>query len=149
MLSSMEVTEEVVKDRFQFFNHELFGGALRMPQFSVKHYTFVAGQIRAKEPRATIIISSCFDFDTDSLDEVIIHEMIHYWLWRQGDKGAFRHGSSFRLECRRIKDSYGLAIHATGRHIRLKTQYPIPLYERVIWRMLSPMRLVATLIDRW
>lgn len=105
-----------------------------------------------KRMRTTITISSYFDFTPTTLDEVMIHEMIHLAHALQGHRMS--HGWRFKAECRRIYKEHGIVIHRTAKHIPLKEQYKnikkikIPLYEKVIYYLLYPLRIFHFFFDR-
>lgn len=137
----MEITEPLLKERFRALNQEIFDGQLRMPtKMSVRKMTLAAGQANynKKRMRTTITISSCFDFTPATLDEVMIHEMIHLAHALQGHRMS--HGWRFKAECRRIYKEHGIVIRVRAKHIPLKEQYKnikIPLYEKVIYYLLT------------
>lgn len=148
----MEITEPLLKERFRALNREIFDGQLRMPtQLRVKKMTRAAGQAwckgKGKRMRTSIYISACFDFTPATLDEVMIHEMIHYAHALQGHR--LSHGWRFKAECRRIYKEHGIVIHRTAKHIPIKEQYKkkIPLYEKVIYYLLTPLR-IFNIFDR-
>ena len=122
----MEITEPLLKERFRALNREIFDGQLRMPtQMRVKKMTHAAGQAwrkgKGKSMRTSIYISSCFDFTPATLDEVMIHEMIHLAHALQGHRMS--HGWRFKAECRRIYKEHGIVIRVRAKHIPLKEQY--------------------------
>lgn len=151
----MEITEPLMKERFRALNQEIFDGQLRMPtKMSVRKMTLAAGQTNynKKRMRTTITISSCFDFTPATLDEVMIHEMIHLAHALQGHRTS--HGWRFKAECRRIYKEHDIVIHRIAKHIPLKEQYKnikkikIPLYEKVIYYLLYPLRIFHFFFDR-
>ena len=79
--------------------------------------------------------------DAATLDEVIIHEMIHCRLWPRGERGALRHGRAFHRECRRIHDEYGITVHDIAPRMDLLDRYrrKVPLYERIAYYVLWPL----------
>ena len=130
----MEISKELIKNKFKEFNTKYFNGELPMPKnFAIKQYNLVAGQIRVnrktKKPSVTIIISNCFDYDETTLNEVIIHEMIHYYLFVKGDK---------------IKNEFGIEIHTTAKHIKLYDKYKIKQsnIEKTLYWIVKPFKML-------
>ncbi len=145
----MEISKELIKRKFNLFNNKCFHSQLPMPNsFSVKSYRQVAGQCiintNGKKPRVSIIISRCFDFDEEALDETIIHEMIHYYLFLQGNKRWMKHGKAFKDECKRIKMLYGITIHRNAYHINLNEKYKpkMTVIDKLLSFMLKPFILL-------
>ncbi|GEM_PF-2998031 len=153
----MEITEPLLKERFRALNQEIFDGQLRMPtKMRVRKMIRAVGRMdynkNGKRMRTTITISSCFDFTPTTFDEVMIHEMIHLAHALQGHRTS--HGWRFKAECRRIYKEHDIVIHRIAKHIPLKEQYKnikktkIPLYEKVIYYLLYPLRIFHFFFDR-
>lgn len=145
----MEINKELIKNKFKEFNKKFFNGNLPIPKnFAVKQYNLVAGQIivnkKTKKPTVTIIISNCFDYNETTLNEVILHEMIHYYLFIKGDKGAFSHKKSFKNECERFKNEFGIEIHTTAKHIKLYDKYKIKKsnIEKTLYWIVKPFKML-------
>lgn len=151
----MEISQELIKDRFRVFNKELFGGTLRQPRIKIRKYTAVAGLFIAKGDRGTLVISECFDYDESLLDETIIHEIIHCCLWHRGERRALRHGRAFHRECCRIREDYGITIHDKAHHIPILKQYQHPQssFDKVLYWTFRPVRWFSRpfryLYNRW
>lgn len=152
---TLKITEEFVRSRFMALNKMMFENSLPMPKIRIGKYTRVAGLFLGKGRTGTLTVSQCFDYDAATLDEVIIHEMIHCCLWQRGDRGALRHGRAFHRECRRIHDEYGMTIHDIAPRMELLDRYrrKVPLYERIAYYVLWPFNCVLKpfryLYDLW
>ena len=145
----MDFTKDDIKEKFKLFNKLYFNGELRMPsKFTIQKMNLAAGRIevntKAKKPYVTIIISNCFDYNENTLDEVIIHEMIHYYLYTKGSKGAFKHGNEFLEQCDRLFRDFGLNIYAYASHIKLYDKYKPKKsnIEKIIYWIFKPFRFV-------
>ena len=124
----MDFTKDDIKEKFKLFNKLYFNGELRMPsKFTIQKMNLAAGRIevnaKAKKPYVTIIISNCFDYNENTLDEVIIHEMLHYYLFVKGSKNAFKHKKEFVEQCDRLLRDFGLHIHTNAKHIKIYDVY--------------------------
>ncbi|MCM1111209.1 MAG: SprT-like domain-containing protein [Clostridium sp.] len=117
----MRATAAFVRDRFDRFNRELFGGIL--PPIAIRisrskrtlgTFVFPAGTDNPAAPRdpsrCTLTVSSVMDFPENEIEDTIIHEMIHYYIWfrRIADNGA--HGLRFRALMDRINRETGRTI---------------------------------------
>ena len=98
-------TLEFVKERFDYFNSILFTPALPPIPIKIGSAGRALGSFRyprrypASKPRGvgecTITISRTYDRPKEDIEDVIIHEMIHYLVWlNRVDEPA--HGPEFR-----------------------------------------------------
>ena len=119
----MVATIRFVEDTFTYFNDMCFGGALPPVQISlVKASTFL-GKMEYRT-RHTLFGSSVvsyrmkisvnFDLPQEELEDVVIHEMIHYHIAFNRLKDSSVHGRIFRDMMERINTDYGR--HLTVRH---------------------------------
>ena len=125
MEPEMEITRELLKEKFKEYNRLYFGGKLRAPGFSVIRYQLIAGRFSYRRNQKgeirdrQISISSEFMWDEDTFRDVMVHEMIHYDLFLQGYRNIwFPHGRAFRKMMRRLNREYGL-------HIRIRCRIPL------------------------
>lgn len=105
-------------------NEKYFNGELPTPKFDLLHKTSMLGWFgyrksgkdkRKKMPLEykVIKISDCYDFDEKDFIEIMVHEMIHYYIaWNQiKDNGD--HGDKFMEMATEISEKYGLNITKT------------------------------------
>ena len=121
----MTATLPFVTDRFDRFNKLCFEGALPPLPISIGRSRSCLGQIRYKRvPRAfrkpvltdfRMIISSMFDLPEEELEDVVIHEMIHYHILLNGIKDTSTHGKVFREIMEGINARFGRHITVTHR----------------------------------
>lgn len=121
----MEITRDLLKEKFKEYNRLYFDGKLRAPGFSVIRYRQIAGRFSYRRNRKgeicdrQISLSSEFKWDEDSFRDVMVHEMIHYELFLQGDHSIwFTHAHAFRKRMRQLNRAYGL-------HIRIRCKIPL------------------------
>lgn len=121
----MDFTKDDIKEKFKLFNKLYFNGELRMPSgFTIQKMNLAAGMISiSKKAHVTITISKCFDYNEETLNEVLIHEMIHYYLFVKGSKNAFKHKKEFVEQCDRLLRDFGLHIHTNAKHIKIYDVY--------------------------
>lgn len=94
-----------IKDRFRYFNSRIFVSPLPEPKFQISdaatHAGMFVGKYRADgypatvPPECCIRISRRHDLEPTVLDDVLIHEMIHYWLWYNKKRDTAPHGVLF------------------------------------------------------
>ena len=105
-------------------NEKYFNNELPTPKFDLMHTTKYLGWFgyrknkkknKNKEPLEYKIIKmcDCYDFDEKDFIEIMVHEMIHYYIaWNQiKDNGD--HGKMFMEKANEIKEKYGLDITKT------------------------------------
>lgn len=119
----MHADRAYVIRQFDKYNLEIFEGRLPVPEFRMSHARSFLGRMEYKMVRKTIFsrpkpegfrlkISSFYDLEPDMLDDVIIHEMIHYDIVWSGLKDTSSHGRIFRERMKDINRRF-------GRHIRI------------------------------
>ena len=113
----MLITQKVLEDRFNEYNRLYFGGRLNMPDLgfhkSFKDYGRFSCNLHSvgsKLKNAKITVSSYYNFTEDQLRDVLVHEMLHYKIERNRDRGDDPHGDRFIEESARLNEKYGLNI---------------------------------------
>ena len=113
----MIFTQSYAQEQFDCFNLLIWNGALpRIPLVIVRARSFLGkccycctrtlfskGQARD----FSIRLSGLYDLDEQTLQDVIIHEMIHYYMAWSGIKDTSAHGEQFRSIMREINSRYG------------------------------------------
>ena len=137
----MEVTKELLKEKFNEYNKLYFGGKLGNCQFYFfpKNRTafgkYTLWKKTSGEDVSHIYIGSRFNWNEQLLKEVLVHEMIHMYVTTiEGVKydGVLGHGKHFRKQAKRIAKNYGIIISAhsfdsyTGKEVQPK------LWERLL-----------------
>lgn len=110
----MELSISDIRARFKEYNKAYFEGELKMPKFKLKElkgalsvfvFSRPLGELKQKE----IWFNTNYIWTEEGLKDVLIHEMIHYWLHNHGHSGS-RHGIRFRMKCREIRKKDGTII---------------------------------------
>jgi hypothetical protein len=114
----MKVCISEIFNRFEDYNEKYLDGVLPTPSFelmkSFKYFGLFEceiGEIYIDDP--VIKISENYDYTDEQLRDVIVHEMIHYYLAYTGIDIELSHGSEFKKEAKRLNEEYGL--HVTKR----------------------------------
>lgn len=114
----MVIAEFNVLAGFFYFNNEYFGGVLPIPQLKLRHGWRTLGYF-SYNPDApfgmseTIEISDFYDYTKEEFRDILIHEMIHYYLFYTGEDRRCRHGKAFKAMARRFNQLYGMNITPT------------------------------------
>ncbi len=81
-----------------------------------------------RNPNGTISgriwIAKNVDWTIESLSSVLIHEMVHHWIWQTygHDSGIKGHGWKFMRKCRELNKNYGLKIKRVNAEIYRKNE---------------------------
>ena len=104
---------------FTRFNNEYFGGILPYPEFRLMDSYFTFGYFSCNyNPDYTMYncvlkISKRYDYTEAQLRDIMVHEMIHYYLAYTGKDVKICHGSEFNNMARSLNSQFGLNITAT------------------------------------
>lgn len=125
----MQVTTDWIRYQFDLFNREYFGGELPLPKFSVSNARTQLGTMRFKWKAVRtgpfsyqlkkmaydyeIRISNYYEIPERQFQEILLHEMIHYYIAVKDLRDTSSHGATFR----RIMDR----LNAKGWHITVRT----------------------------
>ncbi len=107
----MIATLPFISRTFARFNALCFGGRLTPPAFSLSRSCRAAGQLRYKRSVAgggcTLSVSTRFDLPEEALEDVVLHEMIHYHIVANRLRDTSAHGVLFRQIMARLNATYG------------------------------------------
>lgn len=122
----MRATEEYVKESFDRFNSLIFGDGLPPLPIRISRGTRFLGKLEYKRRYGLsgkvtgrydflMRISAAKDMSRDELDDVIIHEMIHYSIALSGEEDTSAHGELFRSRMAEINGKYDRHISVSHR----------------------------------
>lgn len=113
----MEITIGYITERFRELNKEIFSKELPLPDIRLLNsYSYcgrfsckkVIGKRRLKGQR--IEISSYYDWKPEDFDNVLAHEMLHYYLAYKHLDNDLTHGDEFHKYAKEINEKYGFNI---------------------------------------
>lgn len=105
----INLTTEYLQEKFAEYNHLYFDNILS----KCKIYLYKdKQQFGLYKPNKIQIINNA-NWTEEYLREVLIHEMIHHYIYTIEKKkgGLFGHNWRFKRQCRRIKKEFGINIH--------------------------------------
>lgn len=117
-------TLQFVKESFAQFNKEIFRSSLPEPRLSLtKARTFRGKMVFTREPGCgmrdrcdyEMRISVSFDLSREEWEDVVIHEMIHYYIRFNRIKDDSAHGPVFRRIMKEINTLHGRHITVSAR----------------------------------
>lgn len=118
----MRLSQKVLKKRFKIFNEKYFKGELVEPDFIITGSKWVAGmfncdvylerdddgsQYATELKKLRIRLSKRLIKNSKILDDILLHEMIHYYGYYMNEDIEGEHGKFFKKWARKInKDGY-------------------------------------------
>lgn len=106
----MRASRQYLAAQFAIFNEQCFGGKLPPVTLLVNNARSRLGVFRhvlGREDGNCIAVSRAYDMDKDALDDVLLHEMIHYYLHVSGASDPTPHGPNFLAVMAEINSRFG------------------------------------------
>lgn len=110
---------QYITQQFGIFNRKYFEGVLPMPRLLLSCSKTRLGSFSCKRSRRlfrsrltdfTIRISNYYVMTERQVQNILLHEMIHYYIAYQGIKDTSAHGIVFRQMANRLNSQYGWQI---------------------------------------
>lgn len=141
----MKATTPYLELCFEKFNAEYFDGKLPRLQISLSRaksylgrFCYERGGLLAS-PSYRILINCVLDFPEQQLQDVLLHEMIHYYICYNGIRDTSTHGKVFREMMTRINSRGGRHISVSAR--LGEEQKAQLLAAKAKWRVIAVVRL--------
>lgn len=115
----MKITTDVLAEYFQQFNRDYFSGGLPLPRLVPSRSRTRLGSFSCKSKMTwrgrkltdfTIRISTYYNMSERQMQNVLLHEMIHYSIAYSGLKDTSAHGVVFRGMMENLNRKYGWEI---------------------------------------
>lgn len=126
----------LLKEKFDYFNKQIFKEILPPIQLKISRTRSKAGCFSFQSKKGvvgkeeisdlSISISECFEFEENELEDVLIHEMIHYYIFHKGLRNVRPHGKEFKYLMNRINQLYGRHVVVSFRKDDLKVDATHP-----------------------
>ncbi|MCI6118337.1 MAG: SprT-like domain-containing protein [Prevotella sp.] len=121
----MKASVEYLQQKFETYNNLMFGGTLPLLPISIGSARRAMGGLYFKKSRTLfgktrfsgfkLVVSGQYDLPEDELDDVLIHEMIHYSILYNQQKDSSAHGVLFRAKMNDINNRFGRHISISKR----------------------------------
>ena len=141
----MKATIPYVEKKFEEFNRLMFGGKLPMLPIELSDAKTFLGVCVYKRKRTLWGKTVCYDFKLrintridlaeEEVEDIIIHEMIHYYIGLSKIEDTSSHGRVFRQMMNEINERF-------GRHIRISHK-PTPEQKEQLCGTKQRWRVVA------
>lgn len=104
---------------FDDCNMKYFEGKLPVPMFDLLHSFRTCGYFHCDYEQVwfskklfnfCISMTDYYDFTTKQFEDILVHEMIHYYLAYFGLDKSCSHGREFKKMAKRLNQTYGLNI---------------------------------------
>ena len=112
----MEITRDTIYISFHLYNLDYFDNYLPAPNFKVRHSFRTLGYFSCEYDEdgcmfnQTIEVSDNYDYTESQLRNIIVHEMIHYYLALIGKDIECTHGKEFKKMANEFNKKYGMNI---------------------------------------
>ena len=127
-----ELTIDYLRQAFEHYNNLIFDGKLPVPKLKWSRAKTRLGQMACKRKKSwgrtkfydfSISVSNYYKLTTEQIDDVLIHEMIHYSIAYTGLKDTSSHGIVFRSMMDKINRTFGrhLTISVRTRNLQPRT----------------------------
>ncbi len=120
----MRASLEFLENRFDKYNQDIFQSALPRPLMHISSARSFMGQFKVERQRSFfgklketyhLTLSDRYDLEESTLEDVVIHEMIHYIIHYKKIKDSSSHGKHFRKLMDEINLKYGRHISVSHR----------------------------------
>lgn len=127
-----ELTVDYLRQAFEHYNDLIFDGKLPVPKLKWSRAKTRLGQMACKRKTSwgrtkfydfSISVSNYYKLTTEQIDDVLIHEMIHYSIAYTGLKDTSSHGIVFRGMMDKINRTFGrhITISVRTRNLQPRT----------------------------
>lgn len=115
----MEITKELIRNKFKELNARLFDGELVTPRIEIKKtFRFIGNfqcnfKPQTKEmtcPKITLS-ENYIKWDEQLFTNILAHEMIHLYLAQTNSVDRKMHGRNFKRKMRELNEKYSLNIN--------------------------------------
>lgn len=144
----MRASVAFIKQKFEEYNRQMFGGRLPALPVELSDASRFVGMCVSKVKRYPdgreehsdfrLRINTRIDLPQEVIEDVIIHEMIHYFILYNGLKDSSAHGTIFMAIMKSINSNY-------GRHLSVKFRGTSEQHEQFIdkrarWHVIAAVR---------
>lgn len=135
-------TIEYIERKFKEYNELMFEGKLKPLPFKLSSARTFLGKIsciRKKQEDGTwfysdfvFIISNKTDYAEDVVEDTIIHEMIHYWIFSNQMQDTGPHGKLFVAKMREINRKYNRNLSVVHKNTKEELDKDLEIRQHLI-----------------
>lgn len=109
----------LISNIFVKYNNIIFKGELPLPRFALsKAKTFVGRMSWKRNPFTrkydyTLRVNSVIDFTENQIRDIVVHEMIHYFISYKKYEDTSAHGKVFKTMVEQINKEFGLNVQTS------------------------------------
>ena len=138
----MVYCEAQIRVLFREYNEAYFCNVLLMPYVKIRHSVRTLGYFSywpdaLSGTTETIEISDFYDYTPNQLRDIVVHEMIHYYLCYTGEDVRVTHGKAFKRMASQLNRVYGLHVTPTIDLTKMKPRRNAPFLKRLYFKMIS------------
>ncbi len=120
----MRATLDFLENRFDIYNRDIFRNGLPRPLMHISSARSFMGQFKVERQRGFLgktkeiyhlTLSDRYDLEESTLEDVVIHEMIHFLIHYKKIKDTSSHGMHFRKLMNEINKRFGRHITVSHR----------------------------------
>ncbi len=120
----MRATLDFLENRFELYNRDIFRNGLPRPLMHISSARSFMGQFKVERQRRILgktketyhlTLSDRYDMEESTLEDVVIHEMIHFLIHYKKIKDTSSHGMHFRELMNEINKRFGRHITVSHR----------------------------------
>ena len=130
----MKISKSVLEKMFVDYNKIYFESSLILPNMSTYIGESSMGIFCVREGRRTIkmkiSIARNFNLTNEELRDLLIHEMIHEYVYLKS--GKVSHNRMFKNKMKELNEKYGLDIRKKSNHLFRKYGKKKSLFERLV-----------------
>jgi len=109
----MKATLPFIEEQYCRFNNLCFDTLLPEVEFHLSRARTYLGRMEYRQGRYLIRISTAFELPQETVEDVLLHEMIHVWLHFAKVRQGRPHGRCFRSKMEEINSRF-------GRHVTIR-----------------------------
>ena len=127
---------------FRDYNIKYFGGVLPLPMFEITESYKFFGYFHSNIWNNTTVdpliqISGLWDYSEAQIRDIMVHEMIHYYLAYKGIDTTASHGLYFHQYAARFNRDYGMHITVTIDYNEYKRNKNISTFKFWLLKLFS------------
>lgn len=131
-----------IAEAFFTFNYLYFDNILPEPYFKIRHGFNILGYFRYElgapfGETETIEITDFYDYTINQFRDILVHEMIHYYLYYIGEDTKLRHGKAFKKMARQLNDEFHLDIRVHPDTSKMKPRRNAPFFTRLLYDLFN------------